>query len=113
MVEFLFSGFIGMLLGVLFFVSAKRYAHKEYETSWLWMLLLFAAASVFGFLDFSKPFLFTFLGCTALTASILTVRKIFYHRRSVNRRPFAQRYGNWLIYFWLIWAVIFTLWMLF
>ena len=111
MVEFLFSGFIGMLLGVLFFVSAKRYAHKEYESSWLWMIILSAVSLTLGIVQFPEPYVF--LACTALVTSVVTIKKIANHRRNVNRRPYAQRYGNWLIYFGLIWAGIFTLRMLF
>lgn len=111
MVEFLFSVFLGTILGLLFFVSARHYAHKEYETAWLWMIILSVVTLALGIIQFLAPYIFW--AWTALVVSVITIRKITYHRRNVNRRPYAQRYGNWLIYFWLIWAGIFTLRMLF
>lgn len=111
MSEFLFSVLIGIILGLLFFVSAKHYAHKRYEISWLWMLFLSAVSWIFGFVQIPKPYVF--LSCAALVVSIIVIRKIIIHQRNVNRHPYAQRYGQWLIYFWLFFSVIFTLWIFF
>ena len=111
MVEFLFSVFLGTILGLLFFVSARHYAHKEYESSWLWMIILSAVSLTLGIVQFPEPYVF--LACTALVTSVVTIKKIANHRRNVNRHPYAQRYGQWLIRFWLIFAVIFILQMFF
>lgn len=111
MFEILFSVFLGTLLGLLFFVSAKHYAHKRYETSWLWMIILSVVSLALGAVRFPHPLVF--LACAALVTSVVTLKKIASHRRNINRYPYAQRYGQWLMRFWLIFAAIFILWMFF
>ncbi len=102
--EFFFSAFVGIILGLLFFVSAKHYAHKRYEVAWLWMIFTLGVSLALCFLQF--PEMNSFMGTAALTTLTLTIRKIMFHKKNVNRHSYAQRYGEWMWIFLVMFAMI-------
>lgn len=107
--ELFLSVILGIGLGLFFFISANRFAHRNLETSFLWLFI--ASVLVFGLL-FIGIYPLTFLGCIILTTTEKVVRKIIIHQKNVNRLTYAVRYKKWLWIFFFVLILIYIIYRL-
>lgn len=97
--ELFLSVILGIGLGLFFFISSNRFAHRNFENSFLWLFV--TSVLVLGFL-FVGVYPLTFLGCIVLTTTEKVVKKILTHRKNANRTSYALRYQKWLWIFGFI-----------